>query len=176
VTAVSTSEAPPETLRSRKPSREMKAVRAPEIIEVRLPASMRRPPTPVSLSEEKGAKAILVVEDDDSVRRLIVRALRTAYTVYEASDGEQAADLLDQHPTVDLVVSDIMMPKLSGTGLAKKMRTDARLKTVPIVFVTARTSAADKADGISAGARFYIVKPFSLKLLLEKVGEALGTG
>jgi len=130
-------------------------------------------PTPVSLAETKGARSILVVDDDDATRRLIVRALRTVYTVYEASDGEQAAELLDAYPTVDCVVSDIMMPRLSGTDLARKMRSDPRLKNTPIVFVTAKRAPGDMAEGLSAGARFYLSKPFSLKALFAKVGEAM---
>ena len=90
------------------------------------------------------------------------------YTVYEAADGEAAANLLDTQG-VDCVVSDIMMPRLSGTDLARKMRADARLKNVPILFVTAKKEAADVADGISSGARYYLRKPFKLKDLLEKV-------
>lgn len=117
---------------------------------------------------------MLVVDDDEAIRRLIVRALRTVYTVYEASDGEEAADLLRVHPKVDCVVLDIMMPRLSGTDLAKNMRVDAALKQIPVVFVTAKKSAGDMAEGLSVGARFYLSKPFSLKMLLAKVGEAMG--
>ncbi len=115
---------------------------------------------------------ILVVDDDEATRRLLVRALRTVYTVYEAADGEEAANLLDLHPNVDCVVSDIMMPRLSGTELARKMRSDPRLRTVPIVFVTAKTEASDMADGLGAGAKYYLRKPFKLKDLLEKVDSA----
>ncbi len=155
----------------------MKAQAAPPVA----PAAPARPapeakqaPIPVSVSESKGARSILVVEDDEANRRLIVRALRTVYTVYEAADGEQAAQMLDQHPGVDCVVSDIMMPRLSGTDLARKMRLDSRLKGIPVVFVSARRMPSDVADGISVGARFYLTKPFSLKDLLAKVGEAIG--
>lgn len=137
-------------------------------------------PTPVSLAETKGARSVLVIEDDAATRRLILRALRGVYTVYEAEDGQQAADILEsitpeaaERAPVDCVISDIMMPRLSGTDLAKKMRQDKRFKTVPIIFVTAKGLPGDRAEGIGAGARFYITKPFSLKGLLEKVAEAM---
>ena len=133
-------------------------------------------PTPVSLLESKGARTVLVVDDDEAIRRLIVRALRTTYTVFEACDGEQANELLALHPKVDCVILDIMMPRLSGTDLARKMRSDAALKHVPVIFVTAKNSASEMAAGISVGARFYLSKPFSLKTLLAKVGEAMGKG
>jgi CheY-like chemotaxis protein len=150
-------------------SRRMKAVAAPPAA----PEVDAQSPTPVSLAESKGAASILVVEDDEATRRLIVRALRTVYTVYEAPDGEQAAQLLDAHPAVHCVVSDVMMPKLSGTDLARRMRLDSRLKNIPIVFVTAKRSAGDVAEGLGAGARFYLSKPFRLKGLLSKVAEAM---
>jgi len=126
-------------------------------------------PAPVSTADTKGARSILVVEDDEATRRLLVRALRTVYTVYEAADGEAASKMLDAHARVDCVVSDIMMPRLSGTDLARKMRADPRLKNVPILFVTAKKEAGDVVDGITSGARFYLRKPFKLKDLLEKV-------
>ena len=81
--------------------------------------------------------------------------------------------MLDQHPDVDCVVSDITMPRLNGTDLARKMRLDARLRNIPIVFVSAKKSPSDMADGISAGARFYVTKPFRLKDLLAKISESM---
>jgi CheY-like chemotaxis protein len=123
---------------------------------------------PVSTLDAKGARSLLVVDDDEATRRLLVRALRSAYTVYEAEDGEAAQALLEEH-AIDCVVSDVMMPRMSGTDLARKMRTDPRLKHIPILFVSAKKQASDVADGISSGARFYLSKPFKLKELVEKV-------
>jgi CheY-like chemotaxis protein len=131
-------------------------------------------PSPVSTLDAKGAHSVLVVEDDEATRRLMVRALRTVYTVYEASNGEEAALLLDAHPAVDCVVSDIMMPRLSGTDLAQRMRSDPRLSKIPIVFVTAKKGAGDFAVGLMSGARHYLYKPFKLKDLLEKIGSVVG--
>ena len=174
---VAPSPKPPKPPQPVRPSRRMKAQSAP-VVAPEAPAppppETTQAPVPVSISESRGARSILVVEDDEANRRLIVRALRTAYTVYEAADGEQAAQMLDQHPAFDCVVSDIMMPRLSGTDLARKMRLDARLKGIPVVFVSARRAPSEVADGISVGARFYLTKPFSLKDLLAKVGEAVG--
>jgi CheY-like chemotaxis protein len=130
-------------------------------------------PTPVSTLDTKGAHSILVVEDDEATRRLMVRALRTAYTVYEASDGDEAATMLDLHPAVDCVISDIMMPKLTGTGLAQKMKTDPRLAKIPVVFVTAKKMAGEVVEGIKLGPRFFLRKPFKLKELLEKVASVI---
>jgi CheY-like chemotaxis protein len=130
-------------------------------------------PTPVSTHEAKGAHSILVVEDDEATRRLMVRALRTEYTVFEASNGEEAVNLLDVHPKIDCVVSDIMMPKLSGTELAQRMRTDSRLARVPVVFVTAKNGAGEGIEAINLGVRHYLRKPFKLRDLLEKIGAVI---
>ena len=101
-----------------------------------------------------------------------MRALRTTYTVYEAADGAQALALLEQQIAIDCVISDIMMPRLSGTDLARRMRQDARLKKVPIIFVTAKRGAGDVAEAC-ASSKFYLTKPFSLTALYGRVGEAL---
>jgi CheY-like chemotaxis protein len=126
---------------------------------------------PTSTPDDVGseAPAILVVDDDDAARRLIVRALRTLFTVYEARDGEEAVRVLERVPPIACVVTDIMMPRVDGVMLAKKMRADDRLKAVPIVFVTGRGAAASALDGLQVGARFTIQKPFKVKDLVEKV-------
>ena len=126
---------------------------------------------PTSTPDDTGdeAPSVLVVDDDDAARRLIVRALRTLFTVYEAKDGEEAERILGRVPPVACVVTDIMMPRVDGVMLAKKMRADARLKSVPIVFVTGRGAAVSALDGIGVGVRYTIQKPFKVKDLVEKV-------
>jgi CheY-like chemotaxis protein len=138
-----------------------------------LPVVTDTPPTPVSTHDEKGARSLLVVEDDEATRRLMVRALRTQYTVYEASNGEEAAHMLDVHPGVDCVVSDIMMPKLTGTELAQKMKSDSRLAKVPIVFVTAKKGAGEGIEAFTLGVKHYLRKPFKLRELLDTVGSVM---
>jgi CheY-like chemotaxis protein len=152
-----------------------KAAAAPKlVVPPPLPVDVPMPPpAPVSTFEAKGARSLLVVEDDEATRRLMVRALRTAYTVYEAANGEQAARMLDAHPGVDCVVSDIMMPKLTGTELADKMKSDPRLAKVPIVFVTAKKGAGEGMEGIKYGAGHFLRKPFKLRDLLEKVASVI---
>ncbi len=119
---------------------------------------------------------VLVVEDDDDARRLIVRALGQLFTVYDACDGEEALRVLERLPPVACVVTDIMMPKVDGIMLAKKMRADSRLRAVPVVFVTGRGNIAGSAlDGINVGARFTLQKPFKVKELVEKIREVVLT-
>ena len=118
-------------------------------------------------------KRVLVVEDDPDVRALLVRALLTRYAVVEAEDGVAAFELLKKGPPVDLVLCDVMMPKMNGYALSRLLKADAKLKAVPIIFLTARASAKDVITGINAGARHYIAKPFSVKDVLDKVGKVL---
>jgi CheY-like chemotaxis protein len=127
---------------------------------------------PVSACEEhegENAPAVLVVDDDNAARRLIVRALRTLFTVYDAPDGREALRILERVPPVACVVADVMMPGMDGMTLAKTMRAEPRLKGVPLVFVTARGEASSVLEGINVGARHYIQKPFKVKDLVEKV-------
>ena len=114
------------------------------------------------------AKVVLVVEDDDDTRELIVHALGAEYTVYAAVHGKMALAMLRQIPRPDLVLSDIMLPGMDGLSLAKTLRADPDLSSIPLVFLSGR-GAMDAVDAINVGARLYIPKPFSVKELLKKV-------
>jgi DNA-binding response OmpR family regulator len=127
-----------------------------------------RVPAP-AMSPGKAAPVIVVAEDDDATRALLVRTLGTKYTVYEARNGQQARELLAVLPTPDLIVSDVMMPGLDGLGLARLTRKDPVLKNVPIILLTAKDHALDVIAGINAGARHYMTKPFKIAELMAKV-------
>lgn len=116
---------------------------------------------------------MLVVEDDASVRQMLVRALGVQFTMSEAADGTEAIVLLKGDTLPDLIITDVMMPKMNGYALSRHLKSDPKLKTIPIIFLTARTSAKDVVEGINAGARHYISKPFSLKDVLDKVVKIL---
>jgi CheY-like chemotaxis protein len=132
-------------------------------------------PPPAMRGPKPDSPTVLVAEDDASIRMMIVRALATQYTVYEAIDGQHASELLDRIPAPACIVSDVMMPRMDGIGLAKKVKATASLKWTPLVFLTAKNSPLDVVQGINAGARHYLSKPFKMKELLEKVGSVLGT-
>ncbi|MDB4998894.1 MAG: putative two component system response regulator [Myxococcaceae bacterium] len=116
-------------------------------------------------------KIVLVVEDDESVRAMLVRALGISYTVLEAGDGMAAMELLRKGTLPDVILCDVMMPRMNGYALARIIKADPVLKGIPIVFLTARGAAKDIVEGINAGARHYIAKPFSVRDVLEKVGK-----
>ena len=121
-----------------------------------------------------GARVVLVVEDDASIRAMIVRALGLSYTVFEADDGQTALEILAQIPPPACIVSDWMMPRVDGVELAKRVRADKNLKWSPVVLLTAKNHPLDVVQGINAGARHYLAKPFKMKELLEKVASVLG--
>jgi len=118
-------------------------------------------------------KRILVVEDDESVRTLLVRQLSAEYEVYQAAEAQSATALLGTIRAPDLILCDVMMPGMTGVQFAKQLKGMAAFKQVPIIFLTARTGALDVIEGINAGARHYITKPFNMKDLLEKVARAI---
>jgi DNA-binding response OmpR family regulator len=119
-------------------------------------------------------KRILVVEDDASVRTLLARQLEAQqYDVSQAADAQVALQMLQSPPVPDLILCDVMMPGMTGLQFAKQLKASNVLKHVPIIFLTARTGALDVIEGINAGARHYITKPFNMKELLEKVAKAM---
>lgn len=113
---------------------------------------------------------ILVVEDDDELNALFCSVLNdNGYTTLSAHNGNEALELLDSN-FIDLVISDIMMPKMDGLELTKELRS-AHL-TMPILMITARESIADKQEGFRAGTDDYMVKPIDVNEMIYRV-EAL---
>lgn len=114
---------------------------------------------------------ILVVEDDDAIRRGLADALSySGYTVHDAPDGAvglERALALD----VDLVLLDIMMPKMDGTEVLTELRKSKPAQ--PVIFLTARGEEHDRIRGLKIGADDYIVKPFSIDELLARVEAVL---
>ena len=110
---------------------------------------------------------LVVVEDDDSIRRGLVDALSySGYTVHEASDGQMGLELC-LSVDADLVLLDIMMPKMDGLTVLKELRKPK--PDVPVIFLTARGEETDRISGLKLGADDYIVKPFSLDELIARI-------
>jgi DNA-binding response OmpR family regulator len=112
---------------------------------------------------------VLVVEDDAEIRAMLVRALGSKYTIYEARNGKEARALLAAVPAPAALVCDVMMPEMSGLQLVRNMRKDAALARIPVLFLTAKSTTLDVVTGINVGARHYITKPFKLAELVSKV-------
>ena len=124
---------------------------------------------------------VLVVDDEPAVRRALERALRLeSYDVIVAADGEEALDALATEP-VDAVVLDILMPKLDGLEVCRRMR-QAGDRT-PVLILTARDAIDDRVEGLDVGADDYLVKPFALRelqarlrALLRRSGDGVAEG
>jgi DNA-binding response OmpR family regulator len=116
------------------------------------------------------SSTILLVDDEDSVQKLLAYPLeRDGFRVLQARDGEEAlARFADEH--VDLVVLDLMLPKLDGLEVCKRLRAESQ---VPIIMLTARDDELDKVVGLELGADDYITKPFSIREFRSRVRALL---
>ena len=120
------------------------------------------------------AKTILTVDDSASMRQMVKLTLSGAgYHVIEAPDGTQGLAVARGH-TVDMVLTDLNMPKLDGIGLIKGVRASALNKFIPIVMLTTESQDSKKSEGKSAGATGWIVKPFKPEQLIAVVKKLLG--
>ncbi|HEX2736178.1 MAG TPA: response regulator [Polyangiaceae bacterium] len=114
-------------------------------------------------------KKVLVVEDDKSISALLTRALQNdGFKVVAAMDGEAAlVTCVEERP--DVILLDVNLPKLDGFSVAKRLKGVESLKQIPIIFLTAKDRPADMIQGIQAGAKHYLTKPFNIEDLLKKV-------
>ena len=121
---------------------------------------------------EAAKRKILVVEDDPAMRRFLVSILRQQYRVIEAGDGKEALrQTSEQHP--DLVLSDVVMPLMSGLQLTNALKGAPETADLPVILLTARGEADNAAHGLSCGANDYIGKPFSPRELLARIETQL---
>jgi DNA-binding response OmpR family regulator len=116
------------------------------------------------------SSTILLVDDEDAVQKLLAYPLeRDGFRVVQARDGEEALTRFSQEE-VDLVVLDVMLPKLDGLEVCKRLRASS---TVPIIMLTARDDELDKVLGLELGADDYITKPFSIREFRSRVRALL---
>ena len=117
---------------------------------------------------------VLVADDEDDILELIVfRLENSGYTVIAAHDGAEALELA-RSSKPDLAVLDVMIPKMDGFELVRRLREDEATTRMPIILLTARTQEADVQHGFDAGADDYIRKPFSPEELRSRVQAILG--
>lgn len=113
---------------------------------------------------------LLIVDDEERIRKLIAKyAVFEGYEVAEAEDGMQAVEMARSDPG-DLVILDIMMPELDGFSAAREIR---KHSDVPIIFLSARGEEYDRIHGFELGVDDYVVKPFSPRELMMRVGAVL---
>ena len=118
-------------------------------------------------------KKILIVDDEPNIIMSLEYALKTqGYHVFIARDGQEAIDLL-QTEIPDLVILDIMMPKVDGYETLTFIKQNSRLQHTKAVFLSAKNKESDISKGLELGADDYLTKPFSLKKLIERVNDLL---
>src|SRR5262245_8512307 len=116
------------------------------------------------------SSTVLLVDDEESIQKLLTYPLeREGFRVVQARDGEEALERFVQQP-VDLVVLDVMLPKLDGLEVCKRLRSQS---AVPIIMLTARDDELDKVLGLELGADDYITKPFSIREFRSRVRALL---
>jgi DNA-binding response OmpR family regulator len=118
---------------------------------------------------------VLVVDDDDSLRKMTCRALSLRHTVHEAADGPAAMKLLESVKP-DVILVDVMMPAMNGFDFVSRVRAIPRFKHTPIVFLTSCDQPMDVVRGINAGARSYITKPFKMEALMRSIDKIVSQG
>lgn len=113
---------------------------------------------------------VLIVEDEERIREVIKDYFEDAdYEVTETGDGLEAIELVDEQD-FDLILLDIMLPKIDGFSICRKIR---KTKSVPIIIITARSEEDDRLTGYELGADDYVTKPFSPKVLLAKANALI---
>jgi PAS domain S-box-containing protein len=115
---------------------------------------------------------ILLVDDNADMRDYVRRLLSSTYEVLPVTDGEAALRAATEHQP-DLVLTDVMMPKLDGFGLLKALRENPLTAAVPVIMLSARAGEEARVEGLQAGADDYLTKPFSARELLARVGGTL---
>lgn len=130
------------------------------------------PQTAERKSSAQGLPAILIVEDHTDILKYIAQQLQEEYFILKAADGVEAIEVLENHQ-VQLVVSDIMMPRMDGLELCRRIKTDLTFSHIPVVLLTAKNSVDSRIEGLGTGADVYIDKPFSMSHLEIQIKSLL---
>ena len=119
------------------------------------------------------AEKILVVEDDSNIEQLVTFKLKNAgYSVSTAHNGAEALESLKKQ-SVDLIITDVMMPVMGGKELVMELKKNPATKSIPVVMLTSRTLEKEIVEGFSLGVEDYIKKPFSPQELIVRVKTVL---
>ena len=130
----------------------------------------------ISPSKSGGAekKCVLIIDDNEDFRTFLADSLSLYFNILQTSDPKEGLKIAaDKLP--DLIISDIMMPGISGFKVCKILKSDAKTSHIPIILLTARNSNDDVVKGLENGADEYIVKPFNLEILLLKINKFIET-
>ncbi|SHF04433.1 hybrid sensor histidine kinase/response regulator transcription factor [Dysgonomonas macrotermitis] len=116
--------------------------------------------------EDKSKNSILIVEDNEELRAMLAESFSERYTVYEAVNGKEGLDMVRELQP-DIVLSDVMMPGMSGKEMCYKIKNNINISHIPVILLTAQDSVAQTIEGYMYGADAYITKPFNMDLLIS---------
>ncbi|HMP29448.1 MAG TPA: response regulator, partial [Saprospiraceae bacterium] len=123
-------------------------------------------------NEESAEISILIVDDNDGIRQYLSTLLMTTYKIIEAKDGFEALEVVNEkYP--DIIVCDVMMPKMDGIQFCKRIKKNISTSHIPIILLTARTAEIYQLEGLQTGADDYITKPFNPEILKTKISNLL---
>jgi two-component system alkaline phosphatase synthesis response regulator PhoP len=124
-------------------------------------------------SRDMSTKTVLVVDDEDVIRRTVRKMLSNQYTVLEARDGGEGVDIAhSNHP--DIILMDIMMPGMDGYQACSRIKKDPTTEAIPVIMLTGIGFDLNKELAESIGAEAYITKPFIIDELLRQIRQILG--
>jgi signal transduction histidine kinase/DNA-binding response OmpR family regulator/Tfp pilus assembly protein PilF len=145
----------------------------PDAVGIKVDKAMTKSKTfELGKTDTRDLPQILIVEDNEDMRQLIKSQLLKNYKIVEAVNGEQGLKMAVSNPP-DLLITDLMMPKMDGMELCQNLKTTLETSHIPIIMLTARAGEANKIEGLETGADDYLTKPFSAKELSARVANLL---
>jgi signal transduction histidine kinase/AraC-like DNA-binding protein len=120
------------------------------------------------MEEQNGKAKILVVEDSEDVRAHLLDNLEDQFTMLEAVDGEEGLSLATE-TIPDIIITDLMMPKMDGVELCKRLKSDERTSHIPVIMLTAKATVESRIEGLETGADAYMTKPFNMQELQTRL-------
>lgn len=138
---------------------------------------MESPATDLPVAEEswtnmEGRPTVLIVEDNSEMAVFIAEEVNRAYNIAIAANGAEALDVLRKE-SIQLIVSDVMMPVMDGFELLKQLKSDLEYSHIPIILLTAKSTMQSRLEGLELGADVYLDKPFSTDLLMTQIANLL---
>ena len=119
-------------------------------------------------------KRILIVDDEEMIRNeLKINLEKKEFECLAVEDGREALRIAKENKP-DLIILDLMLPKLSGEEGCEQIRKDDQIKNIPIIILTARDTYANKVTGINLGANYYLTKPCTMEQILDKIYKVFG--
>ena len=124
------------------------------------------------LQQSRTTRHLVIVEDDDEVRKYLCEQFSTDYHIHEATNGKQALQLIFEKKP-DAIISDVTMPQMDGITLCRKLKKNIQLAHIPVILLTARADEEATLQGLGIGADAYITKPFNIKILRQKISNLI---